>query len=71
MTLGNFGDSKSVGEGVFEMRVHFGPGYRIYFAKQDRAVVVLLCGGEKKSQRADIQTAKAYWTDYRRLVPGA
>jgi putative addiction module killer protein len=53
------------------MRVHFGPGYRIYFAKQDRAVVVLLCGGEKKSQRADIQTAKAYWTDYRRLVPGA
>lgn len=55
---GSFGDVKPVGEGVSEMRINYGPGYRIYFTKQDSVVVILLCGGSKKSQVKDIKTAK-------------
>lgn len=64
--LGNLGDCCSVGNGVFELREHHGPGYRIYFAEEDKTIVILLCGGDKDSQQDDIQRAKDYWEDYRR-----
>jgi putative addiction module killer protein len=57
--LGNFGDCEPVGEGVAEMRIHFGPGYRVYFVRQGAAVYVLLTGGDKSSQKRDIERAKA------------
>ena len=62
--LGNLGDHKSVGAGVWEARLVFGPGYRIYFGKHGRSVVVLLAGGAKGSQQRDIRRARASWTDY-------
>lgn len=56
---GNFGDCAPVGDGVFEMRVHFGPGYRVYYCRRGRVVYLLLCGGDKSTQSRDIQRAKA------------
>lgn len=64
--LGNFGDSKSVGAGVQELKVSIGAGYRVYFGRDGEAVVILLCGGDKGSQKQDIEMSKAYWADYRR-----
>jgi putative addiction module killer protein len=55
---GNFGDAKSVGEGVHELRLHFGPGYRVYFALRGERIILLLCGGDKGSQQRDIARAK-------------
>lgn len=55
---GNPGDVEPVGEGVSELRIHFGPGYRVYFATQRRTVVILLCGGDKSTQAKDIKLAK-------------
>lgn len=55
---GNFGDVKSVGDGVRELRIAHGPGYRLYFAERDGTVVLLLCGGDKGSQARDIRAAK-------------
>ena len=66
VSLGNLGDYASVGEGVFELRLFYGPGYRVYYGLPGATVVVLLCGGTKDTQQRDIRTAKAYWTDYRR-----
>ena len=65
LKLGNFGDYKSVGGGVFELRFYFGGGYRIYFGEVDNTVVLLLCGGDKSSQTRDIERAKAYWSAYK------
>jgi len=62
---GQFGDCKRIGAGVSELRVHHGPGYRIYFGRDGDSLVVLLCGGSKRTQKRDIARAKAYWTDYR------
>ena len=62
---GNFGDTAPVGDGVFEMRIHYGPGYRLYFIRKGAAVVVLLCGGDKDSQRRDIRRAKRIAQDWR------
>ena len=56
--MGNFGDCQPVGEGVSEMRVHFGPGYRVYFTRRESVVYMLLCGGDKSSQSRDIEKAK-------------
>jgi len=64
--LGNFGDGKSVGAGVRELRVNTGPGYRVYFGRDGESVVILLCGGNKANQKQDIEKAKEYWADYRR-----
>ncbi|KKD39289.1 type II toxin-antitoxin system RelE/ParE family toxin [Limnoraphis robusta] len=61
---GNLGDYRSVGEGVFELRLNYGPGYRIYFGQVGLTIILLLCGGDKKTQVTDIQTAKKYWRDY-------
>ena len=66
--LGNFGDCKSVGKGVNELRVDGGPGYRVYFGKSEQTIVLLLCGGSKKSQSKDIELAHQYWADYRRRM---
>ena len=64
--LGNFGDSKSVGNGVYELRIPYGPGYRVYFGRKGNKVIILLFGGDKKTQRKDIALAKKYWADYLR-----
>jgi putative addiction module killer protein len=66
LAAGNFGDCDPVGEGVQELREHLGAGYRIYFGRHGKTVVILLCGGSKKSQAADIKTAKEYWADWKR-----
>jgi putative addiction module killer protein len=58
LSLGNIGDVKAVGEGVSEMRIDYGPGYRIYFKRTGKKLVLLLCGGSKSSQDADIKAAK-------------
>jgi putative addiction module killer protein len=61
VSLGNFGDCKSVGDGVHELRIDYGPGYRIYFAQAGLLIVLLLCGGEKNTQAQDILLAKQFW----------
>ena len=64
LEAGNFGDHKPVGAGVWELRVDHGPGYRVYYARAAQTVVVLLCGGDKRKQSADIRRANAFWADY-------
>lgn len=65
LRLGNFGDSKSLGQGVYELRIHFGPGYRIYYGLDGQVIVLLLCGGDKSTQKKDIKKAKTFWKDYK------
>ena len=64
--MGNFGNTSSVGKGVFELKIDFGPGYRAYYGLDGDTLVVLLYGGDKGSQGRDIQKATEYWQDYRR-----
>ena len=66
MEQGNFAAAKSVGSGVSELRLDFGPGYRVYFAKDGEQLVILLGGGSKRRQQADIQTAHALWAEYKK-----
>ncbi|WP_083617991.1 type II toxin-antitoxin system RelE/ParE family toxin [Planktothrix paucivesiculata] len=61
---GNLGNYRSVGEGVFEFKINYGPGYRVYFGQVGFTVILLLCGGDKSTQQKDIQKAKEYWRDY-------
>ena len=62
--LGNLGDHRSVGGGIFELRLHFGPGYRVYYGQIGNESILLLVGGDKSTQQRDIQRAKHYWYDY-------
>jgi putative addiction module killer protein len=61
---GNLGDAKALGDGVWEARFVFGPGYRLYFGVVRGGLVLLLCGGDKKTQRSDIAAAKRYWAEF-------
>lgn len=61
---GNYGDCEPVGEGVKELRLFFGPGYRVYFGEHLENVIILLCGGDKSSQHGDILKAKTLWREY-------
>lgn len=65
LELGNFSATKGIGAGVFELRLDFGPGYRVYFGKDGERLVILLCGGTKKRQQADIDAAIALWKEYK------
>jgi putative addiction module killer protein len=66
LSLGNLGDCHGVGEGVQELRLDYGPGYRVYFGQLGSTIVLLLCGGDKSTQGRDIEQAKRYWNEYRR-----
>ncbi len=67
---GNFSNVKSVGEGVLEYRIDFGPGYRVYFGRDGEMLVILLTGGTKKRQQRDIDAAHAFWQDYKQSKRG-
>ena len=69
-SLGNLGDYTSIGEGVFELRIFFGPGYRVYYSLESESVMLLLFGGIKDTQKRDIRIAKAYLKDYRKHDSG-
>lgn len=66
LAAGNFSNVKGVGSGIFEVRIDFGPGYRVYFGKDGERVVILLGGGAKKRQQRDIENALSNWEDYKR-----
>jgi len=66
IAIDNFGDVRPVGDGVSELRIFFGAGYRVYFAQYGKDIVILLCGGDKGSQTKDIEKAKKYWADFKR-----
>jgi putative addiction module killer protein len=65
LAAGNFGDCKSLSRGLYELRIDWGPGYRIYYAMIGNQIVLLLCGGDKPKQASDIEKAAAYLTDYK------
>jgi putative addiction module killer protein len=65
LSLGNFGDCKALRGGLFELRIDWGPGYRVYYALVGKTCVLLLCGGDKRKQSADIKRAQEYLKDYR------
>lgn len=62
LKLGNFGDCRSVGDGVYELKIDFGAGYRVYYAMSGKEIVLILCGGTKSTQQADINKAIEFWT---------
>ena len=69
LSLGLFGDCKALADGVWELRVDWGPGYRVYYARAGTRVILLLCAGDKRSQTADIKSAKRHWRDWQRRHP--
>lgn len=69
LAAGNAGDCKPVGSGVQELRIHYGPGYRVYFGYTGHEMVLLLCGGDKQRQAADIEQAKAFWAEFQGRSP--
>jgi len=72
VAVGNFDDVETAGEGVLELRIDWGPGYRVYFARLGRVIVLLLCGGDKGTQQKDIDRAKDFFKDYKaRTAKGA
>jgi len=66
MELGLFGDVEPIGEGLSELRLHYGPGYRVYYGKEGQQVFLLLCGGDKSTQSKDIKKAKECWKNHKR-----
>ncbi len=64
LTEGLFGDCKPVGEGVWELRVDWGPGYRVYYARAGKRLILLLCGGDKRKQSTDIRRSIRYWKNW-------
>lgn len=64
--LGNLGKNRSVGEGVYELKIDYGPGYRVYYALEKKTLILLLMGGDKSSQNKDIARAGKYWQDHKR-----
>ena len=64
MSTGNFGDVKPLGNGVWEARIDWGPGYRVYYAIAGKKIILLLLGGDKRKQNADVFTAKEFWADW-------
>ncbi|CAN5300495.1 hypothetical protein BH18ACI2_BH18ACI2_06150 [soil metagenome] len=68
LRLGSLGECKPVGEGVTELILNFGPGYRIYIGQVGTTIVVLLCGGDKSTQEADIKAAQRYWADFKAIL---
>jgi putative addiction module killer protein len=58
ISAGNFGDSKPIGDGISELRIDYGPGYRVYFTRRGQEIIILLCGGDKSAQSRDIESAK-------------
>ena len=64
VSQGNYGDVEPIGEGLSELRLFFGPGYRVYFGEDSGNIVVILCGGDKDSQDSDIENELAYWQEY-------
>jgi putative addiction module killer protein len=64
LALGNFGDYRALDGGVYELRIDWGPGYRVYFARIGKLILLLLCGGDKTTQQRDIEHAKTYLQDY-------
>ena len=67
--LGNFGLCKGLGDGVCELKIDYGPGYRVYYAINGKTVVLLLIGGDKSTQTKDVETAKSYWASHREKTP--
>ena len=68
LTYGNAGKCAPVGQGVLELKIYYGPGYRIYFGQEGSTIVILLCGGDKSTQSSDIEKARLYWQDYKRRI---
>lgn len=68
LAVGSFGDCKLIQRGLRELRIDYGPGYRVYFARTGGEVVLLLCGGDKRSQSADVKRALEYLADYKRRI---
>ena len=64
LAVGNFGDCKALGQGLYELRIDYGPGYRVYYARIGNACILLLCGGDKRKQPSDIERAREYLKDY-------
>ena len=69
LKAGLFGDWKSVGGGICELPIDHGPGYRVYYAQEGKTLILLFCGGDKSTQAKDIETAHAYWKDYKARLP--
>ena len=69
LSAGNLGDCKPVGDGVWELRLDWGPGYRVYYARAGDVLILLLCGGDKRTQQKDIEQARAYWQHHQERQP--
>lgn len=70
MACGNLSNAKSLSEGILELKIDFGPGYRIYYGKEDKEIIILLVGGTKKQQQKDIEKAKRYWHEFKKRKKG-